>query len=381
MKILIAPDKFKTVGTSQKIADILRNAVQKFHPQTQIRLCPLADGGDGTLNSIIYALKGKTVSASVHSPLMKPITASYGIAPLPEKGTAIVEMAEASGLFRLAPEERNPLLTNTFGTGELVGDAIEKHDCRNIYVTLGGSATVDGGLGFLQALGAVFHAKPPLVPGSGGKALSSITSIDLAPALQKLKGINLIGLADVQSPLLGPQGAAPVYGPQKGATPEMVKTLELGLAHFEEILARACGDKVGTGKGMGAGGGLGLALAALGGRLENGFDFVAKTLKLEELMKECDLVLTGEGHLDESTREGKTVVGVSRLAKKLGIPCVGIVGYQDPGLDWLKEEGLSRVYSLFDTPFIGDDRRKNEVPQKLSELVEKLLSSSNLISA
>ena len=376
MKILIAPDKFKGVANSQKIADILRVAIQKLQPETQIRLCPLADGGDGTLTSIIYALKGKTVSAGVHNPLMKTLTASYGVAPLPEKGTIIVEMAEASGLFRLAPEERNPLLTTTFGTGELVLDAVAKHEGKSIYVTLGGSATVDGGLGFLQALGAGIQSKSPLPPGAGGKHLSSILSVDLKPVLQKLRGISFTGLTDVQNPLLGPGGAAFLYGPQKGATIDMVKTLEAGLSHFEEILAKACGQSLQGVKGTGAGGGLGLALMALGGKLEGGFDFVARTLKLEDLVKECHLVLTGEGHLDESTRQGKTVVGVSRLAKKHGVPCIAIVGFQDPGLGWLQEEGLSRVYSLFDTPFTGDDSRKLEVPQKLTDLVGKLLTDS-----
>ncbi len=375
MKILIAPDKFKGVSTAQEVAEILRNQIQKHLPDAQIRLCPVADGGEGTLTSIIYLLKGRTINTTVNDPLMRPKQVQFGMAQLPEKETAIVEMAQASGLFRLAPSEFNPLETTSYGTGEIVVEAVKKHNARHLRISLGGSATVDGGLGFLQALGAVIKSKSPLPPkGLSGKHLSLIQSIDLEPARLLLRGIDITGLVDVNVPLLGDHGAARFFGPFKGATPEMVEELEKGLYHFELLLAKACAMLLKNEKGSGAAGGMGMALLALGARLESGFDFVAQTLKLEEQMKGCDLVITGEGRLDNSSREGKAPVAVALMAQKLGIRCIAIVGAVDPGVGWLKEVGISKVLPLFDTPIIGDDPRKLEVPHRFAEIVATLFS-------
>lgn len=373
MKILVAPDKFKGVADSARVCGLIRDAILEFDPRVQVDLCPMADGGDGTLAVLLPALGGTLRPLTVQDPLRRPVLSRYGVfTSFPQK-TALIEMAEASGLTLLSPSERNPLETSSFGAGELVRDAVEEQDCKTLYVTLGGSATVDGGLGFLQALGARFD--PPLSPGAGGKFLASPRSVDLSPCSKLLKDAELVGLTDVQNPLLGPSGAAPVYGPQKGATPDMVETLEKGLAHFEELLAGACGKKLRDEKGSGAAGGLGLALLSLGGRLRGGLDFVAETLKLEERMEGCDLILTGEGRLDDSTRQGKTVVGVSRLAKKHGIPCMALVGVRTGKLDWLKEEGISGAFPLFETPFTGDDPRKSQVPARVSAVVRELLTS------
>jgi glycerate 2-kinase len=371
MKILIAPDKFKGVSTAQEISEILRNLIQKHLPQAQLRLCPVADGGEGTLISIIYLLQGKTINATVNDPLMRPKQSQYGIAQLPEKDTGIIEMAQASGLFRLTVEERNPLETTTYGTGELVLDAL-KHGARHFKISLGGSATIDGGLGFLQALGATFKLKSNLPKGASGKHLPLILSVDLEPVRQLLKGISLTGLVDVQSPLLGDHGAARFFGPQKGATPEMTEELEKGLYQFEIALSKASGLLLKNERGAGAAGGLGMVILALGGKLESGFEFVAQTLKLEDQMKGCDLVITGEGRLDHSSREGKAPVCVARMAKKLGIPCVAIVGALDPGVNWLKDEGITQIFPLFEAPFVGDDPRKLEVPHRLSDIVSTL---------
>ena len=373
MKILIAPDKFKGVATAQEISEILRNQIQKHVPDAQIRLCPVADGGEGTLTSIIFLLKGKTLNVTVNDPLMRPRQAQLGIAQLPEKETAIIEMAQASGLFRLGPDERNPLETTSYGTGELVLEAVKKHNARHLRISLGGSANVDGGLGFLQALGAVIKSKATLPPkGLSGKYLPLIQSVDLEPVQNLLRGIEIIGLVDVQVPLLGDHGAARFFGPFKGATPAMVEELEKGMDHFEGILSKSCGLLLKNQKGSGAAGGMGMALLALGGRLESGFDFVAKTLKLEDQMKGCDLVITGEGRLDNSSREGKAPVAVAQMAKQLGIPCVAIVGAADPNLNWIKDVGISQVLPLFDSPMVGDDPRKLEVPARLAETAASL---------
>jgi glycerate 2-kinase len=382
MKILIAPDKFKLVSTAQEVAEMLRNQIQKNLPAAQIRICPVADGGEGTLTSIIYLLKGKTVSTTVNDPLMRPKQAQYGMAQLPAKETAIIEMAQASGIFRLGPSELNPLEATSYGTGEIVSEAVKKQNARHLRISLGGSATVDGGLGFLQALGAVIKSKSPLPPkGLSGKHLALVQSIDLEPVRFFLRGIDITGLVDVQVPLLGDHGAARFFGPLKGATPAMVEELENGLYQFEGVLSKACGILLKNQKGSGAAGGMGMALLALGAKLESGFDFVAQTLKLEDQMKGCDLVITGEGRLDNSSREGKAPVAVAQMAQRLGIPCVAIVGAMDPGIRWLREVGITQVVTLFDSPILGDDPRKLEVPHRIAEITASLFRNPQALKA
>ena len=377
MKILIAPDKFKGISTAQEVSEQLRNHIQKCVPQANLRLCPVADGGEGTLQSIIYLLKGKTQNATVNDPLMRPKQAQYGMAQLPEKETAVIEMAQASGLFRLAVAERNPLETSSYGTGELVVEVVKRQGAKHLRMALGGSASIDGGIGFLQALGVTFKSKTALPPkGIAGKHLSAITGIDLEPARLLFKGVDIVGMVDVNVPLLGDHGAARFFGPQKGATPEMVEELEKGLFNFEAILSKASGVLLKNQKGSGAAGGLGMALLALGGRLESGFDFVAQTLKLEDQMRGCDLVITGEGHLDNSSQAGKAPVAVARMAKKLGIPCVAIVGAADPDMKWLKEEGITNVYTMFDAPIVGEDPSKLQITQRLGEIVATLFQKA-----
>ncbi len=377
MKILIAPDKFKGINTAQEISELLRNHLQKIIPEANLRLCPIADGGEGTLLSIIYVLKGKTLTATVNDPLMRPKQAQFGMAQLPQKDTAIIEMSQATGLFRLAISERNPMETSSYGTGELVLEAVKKHDAKHLRVALGGSASIDGGLGFLQALGATFKTKTSIPPkGGAGKHLSSILSVDLEPVHLLLKGIDIIGMVDVHVPLLGDHGAARFFGPQKGGTPEIVEELEKGLYNFEVVLSKRSGTLLKNEKGSGAAGGMGMALLALGGKLESGFDFVAKTLKLEEQMKGCDLVITGEGRLDNSSQAGKAPVALANMAKKMGIPCVAIVGTADPGMKWLKEEGITHVYPMFDAPIVGEDPSKLQVNQRVGEILASIFQKT-----
>jgi len=373
MKILIAPDKFKGINTAQEISELLRNHIQKNLPEANLRLCPIADGGEGTLLSIIYLLKGKTINTTVNDPLMRPKQAQWGMAQLPEKNTAVIEMAQASGLFRLSVSERNPLETTSYGTGELVVEAVKRQGANHLRLALGGTASIDGGLGFLQAMGATFKTKTPIPPkGLSGKHLSAIQSIELEPVRLLLKGIDVVGMVDVNVRLLGDHGAARFFGPQKGGSKEMIEDLEKGLYHFEGILSKASGILLKNQLGSGAAGGMGMALLALGGKLESGFDFVAQTLKLEDQMKGCDLVITGEGHLDNSSQQGKAPVAVARIAKKMGIPCVAIVGAADTGMQWLKDEGITSVYPMFDNPIHGEDPSKLQINQRIGEIVATL---------
>jgi len=272
------------------------------------------------------------------------------------------------------------LETSSYGTGELVEEAVKKHAAKHLRITLGGSATVDGGLGFLQALGASFKLKSTLPKGAAGKHLSWILGVDLEPALLLLKGVELIGLVDVNVPLLGDHGSARFFGPQKGGNEEMVEELEKGLYQFEGVLSKAAGILLKNQKGAGAAGGMGMAILALGGRLESGFDFVAQTLKLEDQMKGCDLVITGEGYMDNSTQEGKAPVAVARMSKKLGIPCVAVVGAVAPDLKWLKEEGIAQVYPMFDAPIVGEDPSKLQINQRIGEIVTTLFQEHAKIS-
>src|SRR5258708_16927499 len=377
MKILIAPDKFKGINTAQEISELLRNHIQKNLPEAHLRLCPIADGGEGTLLSIIYLLKGKTVNTTVNDPLMRPKQAQWGIAQLPEKDTAVIEMAQASGLFRLAVSERNPLEPTSYGTGELVMEAVKRQGAKHLRLALGGSASVDGGLGFLQALGATFKTKTPIPPkGAAGKHLSSIQSIELEPVRLLLKGMDVIGMVDVNVPLLGDHGAARFFGPQKGATPEIVEELEKSLYSFEGVLSKASGVLLKNQIGSGAAGGMGMALLALGAKLESGFDFVAQTLKLEDQMKGCDLVITGEGHLDNSSQQGKAPVAVARMAKKMGIPCVAIVGAADTGMRWLKDEGITNLYPMFHSPIPAEAPSQLQINQRIAEMIATLFNKT-----
>jgi glycerate kinase len=372
MKILVAPDKFKGISTAQGVADTLQKLIQKKRPSTFVRVCPVADGGDGTLQTVIHILKGKTIETTAHDPLMRSLPTTYGLSDLPEKNCAIIEMAQASGLSKLTPSERNPTRTTSYGTGELVVEAY-KRGARNIRVALGGSATIDGGLGFLQALGAQIFAKSDLPKGASGQHLPLIEKINLEFIHKNLKNLHITGLVDVRVQLLGEFGSARFFGPQKGATPAMVEELEKGMTHFEKILSAASGVSLRNKRGAGAAGGMGMALLALGGQLDLGFDFVAETLKLENQMKDCDLVITGEGMLDASSLEGKAPVAVGLMAKKLGIPCVAVVGALDPNIIWLNEVGISKVYPLFDKPIRIDDERISQIPDRFSDAISKLL--------
>jgi glycerate kinase len=372
MKILIAPDKFKGISTAQGVADTLQKLIQKQRPSAFVRVCPVADGGEGTLDTVIHILKGKTLETTTHDPLMRSQQSTYGLAILPEKDCAVIEMAQASGLTKLTQTQRNPMVTTSYGTGELVLDAY-KRGARNIRIALGGSATIDGGLGFLQALGAQIISKNTMIKGAAGKHLPLVEQINLSFIHKNLKDLHLTGLVDVRVQLLGEYGSAHFFGPQKGATPDMVNELEKGMVHFESVLSKASGMPLRSQRGAGAAGGMGMAILALGGKLESGFDFVAEILKLENQMKGCDLIITGEGMMDSSSLEGKAPVSVGLMAKKLGIPCAAIVGAIDPKIIWLNEVGITKAYPLFDKPINMDDPRTPEIPNRFSDAVTQLL--------
>ena len=322
--ILLAFDSFKGSLTSREVADAFEEGVRSVVPDLIINKVCLADGGEGTAEALVSTLGGEWVEVEVLDPLMRPIRARYGI--VDDGHTAIIEMAEASGLTLLAEEERNPLKTSTYGTGQLIADAL-KRGCRKILVGIGGSATNDAGTGMLSALGfRFFDSEGHLLDGCG-ESLERVATIDSSLILPELKSVDMRVACDVTNPFCGPQGAAYVFAPQKGADLQMVERLDKGMWHFAEIIKQYNKVDVTNLSGAGAAGGLGGAFSALlGAQLCQGVELVLDALHFEELLKGCDLVVTGEGRIDRQTLMGKAPMGVLKAATRRGIPVIAIGG-------------------------------------------------------
>lgn len=324
MRILIAPDSFKGSLTAREVADNIEKGILKVYPAAEIYKLPLADGGEGTVDALIYARNGKKVFKEVTGPLAKPVKAFFGI--LEDEKTAVIEMAAASGLALLSAEEKNPLQATSFGTGELIKAALDE-GVEKIIIGLGGSATVDGGVGLAQALGISFKDKRGQEVPFGGQALVDIETIDLGGLDKRLKDLEIVIASDVTNPLYGANGAAYVFGPQKGATEEMVSILDAGLRNLARVIEKETGKAVGHLAGAGAAGGVGAAfMAFLQARMESGIDLILDLNNIDNILKKVDLVITGEGRIDRQTLMGKTPYGVARRARKFKVPVIGIAG-------------------------------------------------------
>ena len=323
-KIVIASDSFKGSISAAEVAACGERAVHRLFPDCEVVQLPVADGGEGTVETLTAALGGQSVATVVHDPLGRLITAQYGL--ITKEKTAIIEMATASGLPLLQPEERNPWLTSTYGTGELIRDALER-GCRKFLIAIGGSATNDGGMGLLQALGFRFlDAEGQELPGCGG-SLSQIEQIDTSRALTTLTECQFTVACDVTNPFYGREGAAYVFASQKGADAEMVEALDQGLRHFAQLIQTTQGIAIDQLPGAGAAGGLGGGLVAfLQARLRPGIEMVLDTLQFDTQIAGADLIFTGEGKLDAQTCMGKTPFGVLRHAQQQGIPVVALGG-------------------------------------------------------
>lgn len=327
MKILIAPDSFKGSMTAIEAARAMAEGVQEASPESEMVLLPAADGGEGTLATLVASTGGKTIETVVEDPLGRKITAQYGI--LGDQETCVVELAEASGLTLLAAEERNPLLASTYGTGELIAHALGA-GYRKFIVGLGGSATNDAGIGMLQALGMKFIDANGVELGPGTVALNSLSKIDPHGFDKRIMESRFLIASDVENPLIGPQGASAVFGPQKGATSEMVQTLDAVLTNFADIVERFTGTALHHKKGAGAAGGAGGAFQAFFlGEMRRGIDVVLEAVKFEEQLLGADLVLTGEGKTDVQTLSGKTPIGIAELANRHGKSVILISGMID----------------------------------------------------
>ncbi|WP_282935306.1 glycerate kinase [Paenibacillus sp. RC67] len=348
MKIVLAPDSYKGSLTAKDACDAMEQGIRRAIPDAEIVKVPMADGGEGTVRSLVDATDGSLHKVTVQGPLGSPVSAVYGI--LGDGITAVIEVAEASGLYLIDKENRNPLLTTTYGMGELIRHALDQ-GCRSFIIGLGGSATNDGGAGMAQALGVKLLNKAGKPIGLGGEALSEIDSIDDAQMDSRIRDSRFIVACDVDNPLCGPNGASAVFGPQKGATPEMVNRLDSCLNQFAEVIRRDIGTDIINLPGAGAAGGMGGGTVAfLNAELKPGVDIVIEAAQLEMHLKGTDLVISGEGQCDFQTERGKTPYGVAKAGQRNGVPCVLIAGSIGKGIECLYDSGVISVFSMVDKP-------------------------------
>ncbi|MBQ8593780.1 MAG: glycerate kinase [Bacteroidaceae bacterium] len=340
---LLAFDSFKGSLTSAEVADAFEEGLRSVLPNCNVRKAYLADGGEGTAAALVNTLHGKWIETEVADPLMRPIRARYGV--IDDGGTAVIEMAAASGLTLLSPEERNPLKTSTYGTGQLMADALSR-GCRKLLIGIGGSATNDAGTGMLSALGVRFlDAGGNRLEGCGA-SLERIASIDTSHLLPSLASCQISVACDVTNPFSGPKGAAHVFAPQKGADPQMVECLDKGLVHFAGIIKLYSQVDVNTIPGAGAAGGLGGAFSALlNASLRRGVEMILDALHFDELLKGCDFVITGEGRIDRQTLMGKAAMGVLETASRQGIPVIAIGGSVEDCTE-LEDSGFYSIFSI-----------------------------------
>lgn len=348
MKIVIAPDSFKESLTALEAAQAIEEGMKKVLTDAEFVLVPMADGGEGTVQSVIDATGGSMKKLTVTGPLNEPIEASYGLSGDGE--LAVIEMASSSGLDKVPFEKRNPMETTSFGFGELIKDALD-NGVDEILLGLGGSATNDGGAGMIMSLGGRLLDKAGQQIPLGGKGLKELSAIDLSHLHPRLQEVTIRVACDVDNPLTGEQGASFIYGPQKGGTSEQLEELDKNLLHFAEIIKEQLGVDIEDVPGAGAAGGLGAGIMAfLNGKLENGGELLVEMLRLDEKMKDADLVVTGEGGINHQTIYGKTPVAVSRVAKTYGIMVIALAGSISEGYESVYGEGIHAVFSILNQP-------------------------------
>ncbi|MBA4388841.1 MAG: glycerate kinase [Verrucomicrobia bacterium] len=374
MRIGIAPDSFKGSLSASQAADCIEAGFRKVFGSRLVAVkVPMADGGEGTVRAVVESTGGRFVSARVRDPLGRRIRAEYGLSG--DGKTAIIEMAAASGLPLLKPSERNPLLTSTFGTGELILDAARR-GVKQIILGIGGSATVDGGTGMARALGVRFLDKRGKEIAEGGGSLTDLTTIDVSGLLKNLRGLCIDVACDVASPLSGPTGAARMFGPQKGATPAMVRQLDAGLKNLARVIRKEMNLDLERIPGTGAAGGIGVSLIAfLSAELKSGVSLVIDCVQLENRVKGCDLVVTGEGRMDGQTVHGKTPAGVTRVARKLGIPVIAICGSAGKDVQKVHSIGITAFFTALQQSMDESElaRRGPEMLRTCAEQVARMM--------
>ena len=343
MKFLFASDSFKGTLSSPKTAELLTQAAREIFPDCVCDSIEVADGGEGTTEAVLSAVKGTTIPLKVHGPLWEELTCSYGM--LDEK-RAVMEMAAASGLPLVPDEKRDPRYTTSYGTGEMIRDALER-GFRDISIAIGGSATNDGGIGCIRALGGRFLDENGKDAGEGGQALAKVARIDVSGMNPLLKECHIQVACDVNNPLCGENGSTYVYGPQKGVTEDMKKTLDEAMAHFARVTSETLENDYMNTPGAGAAGGLGYAfLAYTGAALTPGIELILDAVGLEEELSGADVVVTGEGRLDFQTAMGKAPVGVARLAKKYNAKVIAFAGSVTKEATACNKEGIDAFFPI-----------------------------------
>lgn len=367
MKVLITPDSFKGSLSAENVAIHIERGIKNVNADTQTLRIPMADGGEGTLETLVTTLGGEICEMRVEDPLGRMITGHYGIIGEEDK-TAIIELAVASGLPLLSQKELNPAVASTNGTGQLIKDALEK-GIRSFIICLGGSATNDGGVGILKALGYRFLDKDYNELKNGGLALKDLSVIDDTYVDDRVRKSHFDIACDVSNPLIGPKGASHIFAPQKGASPEMVNQLDEALRVFADIVYRKTGRRIHDGRGCGAAGGTAGGLYAfLQTSIKPGVELIIDTLHLPKVFQEqqIDLVITGEGRLDHQTAYGKVVSGIAKLSKQHEVPVIALAGTVEGDLTPLYELGLTAAYSIINQPMDLESALLNS-----GELIEK----------
>lgn len=377
MKIVVAPDSYKGSLTAKEVADCIENGIKKVDRNIEIVKVPMADGGEGTVQSLVDATAGEIVNLRVKDPLMREIDSFYGI--LGDGKTAIIEMAAASGLPLLNKKERNPMKTTTYGTGQLIKDALDK-GCRHIIIGLGGSATNDGGCGMVMALGGKFIDTKGECIQWGAENLDKIEKIDLSSMDTRIKECNVVAACDVRNPLVGPEGASYVFAKQKGADEKMTEELDEKLKHYGRLIEKEIGVEVLNYPGAGAAGGLGAGLLTfLDAEIIRGIDTVSEITKIEEYIKNSDLVITGEGMIDFQTAYGKTPFGVANIAKKYNVPVIAIAGGIGERAEELYDKGFNSIFSIVEKPMVLEEAICNAdiLLEKTAERIIRLIKGIN----
>ncbi len=372
---VIASDSFKGSLSSMEVGMAAEKGIKTVLPSAEVRIIPIADGGEGTVEAIVSGMKGNIINCTVQDPLGNSITASYGLCG----ETAVIEMSAASGITLIPSEDRNPWLTSTYGTGQLIKDAL-KRGCREFLIGLGGSATNDGGTGMLRALGFRFLDLDGNEVGDGGGEVGRIASIDASKVMPELAEATFNIACDVTNPLTGPEGASHIYGPQKGADTEMVIALDTALANFAKVTEKFCGRDFSTYPGAGAAGGMGFAfLAFLHGRLQPGIEMILDAVGFNEKLKGASLVITGEGRLDRQTCMGKAPYGVLKRAVAHNIPVIGIGGSVVPeAVPALLKAGFTAIFPIVPGPIplheaMRPDIAYSNIERTVSQILKTIL--------
>ena len=344
MKVVIAPDSYKESMSALTAADCIRQGIQKIFPKAECLLVPMADGGEGTAECLMYEQQGEKIACQVTDPLGKKVEADF--IWIEKTKTAVIEVAKACGIMLISPEAKNPDIATSYGVGELIRHALGKR-CREMILTLGGTVSNDGGSGMLLALGGKLLKKEGESIALGARDLGEIARVDLSEPIRLLKDVQVTVLCDVKNSLLGEEGATYVFGPQKCVTREMLPRLEAGMKHYSRMVAQAIGRDISVMEGSGAAGGLGFALFAVSSaRFCSGADYVMKILRLEEKIEHCDFVITGEGSIDAQSLQGKVPVQVAQLSKKYGKPVYVFVGRQSGSMEPFYENGVTAVFTI-----------------------------------